>query len=116
MKEEISSSSKLEDIKNEDFQKIQSYFLDKSIENTRIAFRIRTKLIKNIPGNFKSMFQNNLDGLKCSHCDETIMTQSHCVICPGLAALRVGLEMDDIGDMVTFFRKLMTERSKKKKN
>ena len=114
MKEEISRSSKLEDIKDEDFRKIQPYFLDKSIENTGIAFRIRTKLIKNIPGNFKSMFQNNPDGLKCSHCDETIMTQSHCVICPGLAALRVGLEMDDIGDMVTFFRKLMIERSKKK--
>ena len=44
------------------------------------------------------------------------MTRSHCVICPGLAALRVGLEMNDIGDMMTFFRKLMIERSKRNKN
>ena len=62
------------------------------------------------------MFQNNPDGLKCSHCDETMMTQSHCVICPGLAALRDGLDIDDIGDMVIFFRKLMIERSRKKKD
>ena len=43
------------------------------------------------------------------------MTQSHCVICPGLASLCDGLKMDDIGDMVIFFRKLMIERSRKKK-
>ena len=116
MKEKIVSSSKLEDIQHEDFWKIQPYFLDKSVENTRTAFRVRTKLIKNIPGNFKNLYQNNPDGLKCSHCDETIMTQSHCVICPGMVALCDGLEMDNIGDMVTFFRKLMTERSKKKEN
>ena len=62
------------------------------------------------------MYKNNTDGLKCSHCSETIMTQSHCTICPGMAELRVGLEMDDIGDMVIFFRKLMIERSKRSKN
>ena len=90
--------------------------MDKSVETTRIAFRIRTKLIINIPGNFKNMFQNNPEGLKCSHCDETMMTQSHCVICPGLASLRDGLKMDDIGNMVTFFRKLMIVRSRKKKD
>ena len=60
MKDEISSSSKLEDIKMEDFQKIQPYFMDKSVENTRIAFRIRTKLIKNIPGNLKICFKITL--------------------------------------------------------
>ena len=52
MKEEICSSSKLEGIKNEDFRNIQPYFLDKSVENARLAFRIRTKLVKHIPGNF----------------------------------------------------------------
>ena len=49
MKEELSKSSKMEEIQNEDFRQIQPYFLDKSIENTRLSFRIRTKLVKNIP-------------------------------------------------------------------
>ena len=37
MKEDIERSSKLEDIKYEDFREIQPYFKDKSIENTRLA-------------------------------------------------------------------------------
>ena len=32
----------MEDVKKEDFRKIQPYFYDKSIENTRLSLRIRT--------------------------------------------------------------------------
>ena len=112
MKEEIGSSTKLEDIKNEDFLNIQPYFLDKSVENARLAFRIRTKLVKTIPGNFKNMYKKNTEGLRCSHCDEKVMTQSHCVSCPGMVELCDGLEMENIEGMVTFCRRLMKERSK----
>ena len=111
MREEIGRSSKLEDIKNEDFRNIQPYFKDKSIENTRLAFRIRTKLVKNIPGNFKNMYKNNKEGLKCTQCSEDILTQSHCIICPGMGELRDGLNLEDISDMVTFFRRVMKKRT-----
>ena len=80
------------------------------MENTRLAFRVRTKLVKNIPGNFKNMYKNNKEGMKCSHCSEDILTQSHCVICPGMGELRDGLDMENIADMVTFFRRLMKKR------
>ena len=113
MKEELSKSSKMEEIQNEDFRQIQPYFLDKSIKNTRLSFRIRTKLVKNIPGNFQNMYKKNKEGLKCSHCQEEILTQSHCVIYPGLVELRDGLDMDNIAGMVVFFRRLMAERSRK---
>ena len=41
------------------------------------------------------------------------MTQSHCVICPGLEDLREGLDLDSMKDMVTYFRRILIERSKK---
>ena len=113
MKDEIASSSKLEEIKHEDFCKIQPYFYDKSVDNTRLAFRIRTKLVKKIPGNFKNLYKHNKDGLKCSHCLEPVMTQSHCVSCPGLEDLREGLDLASMKDMVTFIRRILIERSKK---
>ena len=41
LKKEISNSKKLNDIKDEDFSNIQEYFKDRSVENTRMAFKIR---------------------------------------------------------------------------
>ena len=113
MKEDMSKSSKLEDIQNEDYRCIQPYFLDKSVSNTRLAFRIRTKMLEKIPGNYKNMFKNSKEGLKCSHCEEDVMTQIHCVSCPGFKQLREGLDLTCMADMVVYFRRVMVERSRK---
>ena len=113
LKEELSTSKKLEEIQNEDFRTIQPYFKEKSVENTRLVFRIRTKMVSKIPGNLKNMYKNTENGLKCSHCTEPVMTQSHCISCPGMAELRDGLELSEINDMVTFFRRVLKERDKK---
>ena len=113
MKEDIERSSKLEDIKHEDFRKIQPYFMYKSIENTRLAFRIRTKIVEKIPGNYKNMYNNNKEGLRCSHRQEQVMTQRHCVTCPGMEELRDGLDLDTMRDMTIYFRRIMSGRSRK---
>ena len=60
-----------------------------------------------------NMYKNTENGLKCSHCPEPVMTQSHCISCPGMAELRDGLELSEINDMVTFFRRVLKERDKK---
>ena len=57
---------KLEDIKNYDFQNIQTYFNDRNIENIRIKYKIRIKMLENIPGHFKNKCKN---GLKCLYCE-----------------------------------------------
>ena len=57
MKEQMERSSKLADIKNDDFSIEQSYMNDKSIAVGRTAFKIRCKMIKDIPGNFKNKFR-----------------------------------------------------------
>ena len=52
MMKQFQSSKNLEDIKESNFDDIQPYFNDKNIENARIKFRIRTKMLKKVPGNF----------------------------------------------------------------
>ena len=75
MKKELNNSKKLMDIKHEDFSEVQEYFKQKSVSNTRLAFRVRSKMVDEILANFKSKGE---DGLICSYCDKgEIMSQSH---------------------------------------
>ena len=112
----VKTKKKLEDIKEEDFREVQPYFMDKSVEKVRMAFKIRTQMVQDIPGNYKNKYRvrgTESDGLACTDCDEgVIMTQSHCLACPAWSGLREGLELSKIDDMVVFFRKLLVERSK----
>ena len=116
MVEKVKKQTKLEDIKDEDFRDVQPYFDDKSVDNGRMAFRIRSQMVKDIPGNFKNMYRvrgTENDGLACPDCGgKEIMTQSHCLACPAWAEQRQGLEMTNINDLVVFFRRLLVEREK----
>ena len=114
MKKELEGSKKLEAIKDEDFHKTQDYFYDKCVENTRMAFKIRSQMVSEIPGNFKRKFkQKGEEGLMCPYCQEgQIMTQTHCLQCPAWAEQREGLQLNNIEDMVVFFRKLLVERAR----
>ena len=82
----IKSKPKLDSIKEDDFSEVQDYFKDKSIENVRLGFRIRSEMVDKIPGNFKNKFRvkgTTSDGLMCTEClQDEIMTQSHCITCP----------------------------------
>ena len=53
MKKELNNSKKLMDIRDEDFSEVQEYFKQKSVDNTRLAFRVRSKMVDEIPANFK---------------------------------------------------------------
>ena len=81
-----------------------------------MAFKVRTLMVPDIPGNFKNKYRvkGTVDeGLLCSECDQgEIMTQSHCTTCPAWSDLREGLDLSDINDLVIFFRKLLAERAK----
>ena len=56
MKKALESSTKLESIKHEDFRQPQSYMHEKSIYTGRLAFRIRSQMVDEIPANFKNKF------------------------------------------------------------
>ena len=47
----VKTKSKLD---GEDFREVQEYFDDKSEDNSRMAFRIRMEMDKEIPGNLKT--------------------------------------------------------------
>ena len=114
LKKELEGSQKLQEVKNENFREVQEYFKDKSIENSRMAFKVRCKMVPDIPGNFSSKYKKQGEqGLVCTYCQEgEIMSQSHCLECPAWEDLREGLELSKISDMVKFFRNLLKERAK----
>ena len=114
VRDKMESSKKLQDIVADDFAKPQSYFNDKCIENGRMAFKIRSKMIKEIPANFKNNY--NEEDQVCKFCQENkLLNQSHCVVCPAWEKQREGLDLTNIDDMVTFFREMLSEMKRKKK-
>ena len=81
----IKTKPKLDSIKDDDFSEVQDYFKDKSVENVRLGFHIRTEMVDKIQGNFKNKFRVKgtvSDGLICIECLQgEILTQSHCLSC-----------------------------------
>ena len=78
-----------------------------------MAFRVRCNMVNDIPANFKQKYKNNESGMKCEYCPEgAILSQSHCLECPAWEEIRRGLDLSNIIDMATFFRKLITERER----
>ena len=115
--EEVSKSKKMMMHKNDDFSQVQKYMHGKSVTNSRMAFRVRCELVNDIKGNFKDKYKRlgGEEALKCDDCSsEDIQTQSHCMICPHWEDIRRGLEMDKIEGVVTFFQRLLVERSREK--
>ena len=105
-------SSKLDDIKHDNFHNIQPYFDDKDLETARLKFKIRTKMLERIPGNFKNKYKNQENGLKCNLCSEE-MTQNHCKICPERLSIRKDLNLDNLDDLVTYFTHILNDKSLK---
>ena len=113
MMSQFDHSSKLQDIKNCDFKNIQPYFNDRNIENSRIKFKIRTKMLEKVPGNFKNKYKNAENGIQCDFCLED-MTQNHCVVCPGRKEDREGLDMSNLDDLVIYFTNILDQSSKRR--
>jgi hypothetical protein len=58
MKQDIDNSRKLEDVKHKEFRGVPEYFCDTNLKNARLKFKIRTKMVKPIPGNFQNKYRN----------------------------------------------------------
>ena len=70
-------------------------------------------MVKNIPGNFRNMYKGREEGLQFSHCTEEVMTQIHCLSCPGMTEMRDGLDLVKIKDMVVYFSRILKTRDRK---
>ena len=57
IKSKISSSKKMMSFKDENFKEVQDYMRGKSVENIRVAFRIRCEMVQEIRGNYKDKYR-----------------------------------------------------------
>ena len=62
-----------------------------------------------VPGNFKNLYKNQENGLKCDLCPDK-MTQNHCLICPERLELRKDLDMKNLDDLVSYFAQILSDR------
>ena len=115
IKEKVSNSKKMMKHKEDNFQEVQDYMLDKNVEKSRMSFRIRCEMVPEVKGNFKDKHRRKggEDALICNDCSNNeIQTQSHCVVCPKWDSFRSGLEMNKLDDLVIFFQRLLMEKTK----
>ena len=112
VREKIESSKKIIDLVSDDFAEAQKYFHDRSVENGRLAFRIRTQMVDEIPANFKNKYKKEED-LICQFCQQKeTFDQSHTLVCPAWEDQRTGLNLKKIDDLVKFFQRMLSEKGK----
>ena len=66
VKKELGESTKLMDIKDEDFTKVQDYFKDKSVENARMAFKVRCKWCRIFPATSRTSTRGGGSKASCA--------------------------------------------------
>ena len=57
-------------------------------------------------------------GLICSDCDtmKARDSQAHCVICPTWVYLRINLDMENIDNVLMYFKRVLEGREEKEEN
>ena len=110
MKEEMAKYEKLKGVKDEDFRKEQEYLKEKGVGRARMAFRIRSRMVKKVKCNFKSMHRGNLS---CDMCDtQEDETQEHMMVCPGWKEELGSLDIYVMRDQIEFFTRVMRRKEK----
>ena len=105
---EMDRKENLDQICHEDFAQTKEYMKNKSIEECRVQFRIRTNMLQ-LKGNMKGSFKEDLSCLGCKQ-PGTLENQTHVMTCSGYENLRSGLNFDEDRDLVTYFQRVMRSR------
>ena len=75
-------------------------------------FKVRTKML-NVKMNFKNDPRNSQTLWRCESCQiEAPETQAHVLYCPAYQSLRTGKDINNMGDLVDYYTKVMLVRSK----
>ena len=110
---EVQSKRKLEGIIDEDMKR-KDYFKQKSLEGTRMLFRIRTRML-DLKANFKNKPAFRKDGWVCDGCKKEVETSGHVMSCQAYELIREGKDLSTDRDLVQFFKEVMKIRMKEKK-
>ena len=103
----------MEGIKNEDVRR-KEYFGEKSLEDTRLLFRIRTRMV-DLKANFKNKPAFKKDGWTCEGCWKEVESHGHVISCQAYEHVREGKDLDSDTDLVQFFKEVLKIRMKKMK-
>ena len=98
LKEEVGEKNKLEDIKHEDV-KLKEYFRGKNLTDTRMMFRIRSRMIQ-LKENFKNNPGYKKDGWKCEGCQCEVESNAPVMKCDAYEQLRDGKDLNCDEDLV----------------
>ena len=93
---------------NEKFEQ-KSYLSDLHLDQARCKFRLRSFMTKTVKMNFPSDKIYKLQLWKCWHCDN-IDTQSHIRHCPAYEHLRLGKDMNNDNELVTYIKQVIAFR------
>ena len=97
-------------IKNDDFRLPQHYMYNRCVSDSQLAFRLRTQML-DLPGSMKGKYKGK--SLNCQSCDAgVVLDQFHLAECSAYTKLRHGLDLNDMGDLIKYFRRVMLERVK----
>ena len=94
----------MEDLVDDKTGYVQEYMLVNNIEQSRMLFRIRTKMLE-FKVNMKGRYANNLSCEACSSSE--LESQTHILSCPAYAELRYGLDLTKDKDRVIYFSQVM---------
>ena len=113
LKEEVASKTKLEGIKDEDLNR-KEYFMQKSLEDTRLLFRIRTRMV-DLKANFKNKPAYRNDGWTCEGCKKEVESNGHVMSCQAYEHVRQGKDLGSDKGLVEFFKEVLKIRMQKMK-
>ena len=117
LKEEMKARQKLDRISNEDCRKMQSYMLNKSLEDSRLEFRWRTGML-----DCRAWMPAKYGGVKaCPHCPEgredgEEESGVHWLTCQAYSQVRQGLDPEGSQeDRIVFLRRVQLIRTELEK-
>ena len=89
----------------------QEYLKSLNVNDARLKFRIRSKMVKTVALNFSSDKKFSSKLWQCTHCDR-IDSQSHILACISYKQLREGKNLYSDKDLIQYFREVIALREK----
>ena len=92
---------------------IQQYIKDMMVEDARTNFALRSFMFKGAKFNYRSDPKNSAELWQCGSCmSGYIESQSHILYCEAYADLRIGKNINNDKDLVSYMKNVLIVREK----
>ena len=97
-------------LRDEPFE-LKKYFYDLTLQDARIKFSLDTNMHRGIKANFSSEPKNEAELWVCDFCLRLQSTR-HIKVCPFFEKERRNLDLNNVQDLVQYYKQVMTIRMK----